>query len=181
MSDGNRPKPEHQEEIIDATLEQDDAAAHRTRVAGRDASRISRLFAAIIDQVLVSIVAGLLLTWFGGIDFSNEEELIAAQASFHVFLLTILVWLALNYHFLNRYQQTIGKRMLNIRVVSFDDSTLTLTRLIGIRHVLFMLLASIRVFGPVIALVDVLLIFRADRRCLHDLLANTRVVMVETR
>jgi uncharacterized RDD family membrane protein YckC len=30
--------------------------------------------------------------------------------------------------------------------------------------------------GPVLALVDVLLIFRNDRRCGHDLIAGTRVV-----
>jgi uncharacterized RDD family membrane protein YckC len=36
----------------------------------------------------------------------------------------------------------------------------------------------IPIFGLFFVLADTLMIFRADRRCLHDLMAGTRVVKV---
>ncbi|MNT88741.1 RDD family protein [compost metagenome] len=44
------------------------------------------------------------------------------------------------------------------------------------RYLVWWLLAYIPVVGMLVVLVDYLFIFRADRRCLHDLAAGTRVV-----
>ena len=38
------------------------------------------------------------------------------------------------------------------------------------------LVGNIPFIGPLLGIVNVLLIFRADRRCGHDLIAGTRVV-----
>ena len=53
-----------------------------------------------------------------------------------------------------------------------------LGRIICLREGLMALLERIPLLGIRIELVDVLFIFRNDRRCLHDLLADTRVVRV---
>ena len=37
-------------------------------------------------------------------------------------------------------------------------------------------LSGIPFLGPILGIVNILLIFRGDRRCGHDLVANTRVV-----
>lgn len=77
-----------------------------------------------------------------------------------------------------RTGQTLGKRMRNIRVVRPDGSRVSVGRLI-LRNVVPGALSR---FGSVLALlglVDGLMVFRNDRRCLHDLIAGTQVVNVD--
>ena len=69
--------------------------------------------------------------------------------------------------------QTIGKKALKVRIVKAD------TGLNGgfVPNVLLRAIVN-GFFGtvPFYSLVDVLLIFRDDRRCIHDLVTGTRVV-----
>ncbi|MCY1389879.1 hypothetical protein D9M71_46890 [compost metagenome] len=46
------------------------------------------------------------------------------------------------------------------------------------RYLVWWLLAYVPVIGVLLVMVDYLFIFRADRRCLHDLMAGTRVVQL---
>ncbi|MOA70690.1 RDD family protein [compost metagenome] len=46
------------------------------------------------------------------------------------------------------------------------------------RYLVWWLLAYVPIVGMFLVLVDYLFIFRADRRCLHDRLAATRVVQL---
>ena len=49
-------------------------------------------------------------------------------------------------------------------------------RLLGLRIILMWMLESIPFLGPLFSLVNVCFIFRDDRRCIHDLMADTVVV-----
>jgi uncharacterized RDD family membrane protein YckC len=48
--------------------------------------------------------------------------------------------------------------------------------LLGLRYLPVQLITNVPLAGPVLNLVNVLMIFRGDRRCGHDLIAGTRVV-----
>jgi hypothetical protein len=48
-----------------------------------------------------------------------------------------------------------------------------------LRNWLFMLLQYIPGLGSVSGLVDPLFIFRADRRCIHDFVAGTKVIQLK--
>jgi uncharacterized RDD family membrane protein YckC len=74
--------------------------------------------------------------------------------------------------------QTIGKRMLEIAMVRTDGSPITLLRYIFLRVVPVVLLGMIPLVGRFVGLIDPLLIFGKERRCLHDLIADTIVVDV---
>ncbi len=71
--------------------------------------------------------------------------------------------------------QSIGKRMLRLRVVRTDGSPASLARIVFLRNGVIVLLGSL---CGVVSLVDALMIFGEERRCLHDQLADTIVVNV---
>jgi uncharacterized RDD family membrane protein YckC len=72
----------------------------------------------------------------------------------------------------------VGKRLLNIRIVRTDGRRAGFARLLFIRGGVTMVLYMIPLLGSLVALVDMLMIFRASRRCLHDVIADTVVVRV---
>jgi uncharacterized RDD family membrane protein YckC len=74
------------------------------------------------------------------------------------------------------YGQTFGKRMMDIRVVRVDGSRVTFARFVFLRWLPLAVVGCIPFIGGLVALIDPLLIFRASSRCLHDDIADTRVV-----
>jgi uncharacterized RDD family membrane protein YckC len=77
---------------------------------------------------------------------------------------------------LHRSGQTIGKRALDIAVVRSDGSAVALSRYIFLRVVPIILLGMIPLVGRFAGLVDSVMIFGKERRCLHDYIADTIVV-----
>ena len=75
-----------------------------------------------------------------------------------------------------RYGQTIGKRVMGIRVVRTDGTRVRFGRFIFLRWLPVTILGMIPILGYVISLLDSLLIFRENRLCLHDNIADTKVV-----
>jgi len=74
------------------------------------------------------------------------------------------------------YGQTFGKRAMGIRVVRMDGSRVAFSRFIFLRWLPVTILSMIPFIGWIVNLVDPLLIFRESRQCLHDDIADTRVV-----
>lgn len=72
--------------------------------------------------------------------------------------------------------QTIGKRLMGIAIVTLDNQKPAFFPLIAQRYMSQWLLGMVPLVGPLLRLVDVLLIFRADKRCLHDHIAKTKVI-----
>ena len=73
--------------------------------------------------------------------------------------------------------QTIGKRLLKLRIVDeTDGSNPGFVRAVLLRAFVPGAIANIPRVGGVFSLVDVLFIFRDDRKCIHDHLAKTVVV-----
>ncbi len=75
-----------------------------------------------------------------------------------------------------RYGQTFGKRMMGIRVVRTDGSRVTFGRFIFLRWLPLAVVGAVPVVNIVAGLLDPLLIFRDTRQCLHDNIADTKVV-----
>lgn len=87
--------------------------------------------------------------------------------------LGVLAW---NLTWLYRYGQTIGKRIVKIKIVRSDGDRASLGRILGLRIILVTILESIPFLGGLFSLVNICFIFRDDRRCIHDLMADTVVV-----
>ena len=91
-----------------------------------------------------------------------------------VFVFVLLAW---NMVWLTTRGQSIGKWLVNIRIVRLDsDDKPGFVKAVLIRGIVNWIIGAVPMFGGLYSLVDILFIFGKDRRCLHDLLAGTRVV-----
>lgn len=72
--------------------------------------------------------------------------------------------------------QSIGKLLLGLRIVRVDGSAPGFQHAFMLRSALPFMLEQVPVLGLGFWIVDSGFIFRADRRCVHDLFADTRVV-----
>lgn len=157
---------------------------HRTVVDdARLADRGARLLAAIMDTVIL-LAINLPLMWFSGyIETVMQSAARGAQEPFA----TTLMWSAIGFAIfivvqgvpLARSGQTIGKKLLRIRIAHLDGSQPTLATLIVKRYLPVNAVNVVPFVGGLLGLINVLLIFRADRRCGHDLVAGTQVVKTD--
>lgn len=139
----------------------------------------SRLGARMVDWLTQFLV---LLPGFGVMVFGvsqspngqiNEAWLLGAIATFCLFLLLLF---CVNLYYLYENGQTIGKKVLGIKIVSEDGSP-AFGKIVLLRMFVMGLLESLPFgIGLIVAIVNVCMIFGQDRRCLHDVLAGTIVV-----
>lgn len=95
-------------------------------------------------------------------------------------IIPISIYFFINGYFLSKHGQTIGKMVLNIAIRDKDTMEVPpLSTIILRRYLLFdsVLLINL-LLAAIVDLVDVLSIFRHDKRMIHDLVANTVVVQV---
>lgn len=138
------------------------------------AGRGVRLGAVFIDMLCFAgfgILAAIVIPLFG----KDGGKVIAGILGLVIgvaFLALLVYTLVLIY----RNGQTIGKRLLHIKVVRTDGSRCTFARYFFMRIILTSLVGAIPFIGGVVNLVGLLLIFRESRKCLHDEIADTIVV-----
>lgn len=122
------------------------------------ANRSTRLLAAIVDLLII-----------GGPYIAMIFEFLPLTMFYLVAVIVAVIQAIL----LTTDGQTVGKKALNIRIVKvatgrnggFVPNVLLRTVLNGLLGLI-----------PIYSIVDILFIFRADRRCIHDLIAGTVVV-----
>lgn len=143
-------------------------------VSGDLAGRGARLGAAIIDGIAFALVAWATGTVASVNIFDPATPFGATYAL--AYAGAMVVFLALQGFLLHQRSQTLGKIALRIRIVRRDGSRASLGRLLGLRLLPMWFVSLVPLVGPLISLVDSLLIFRDSRRCLHDDIADTIVV-----
>ena len=166
-----------------AAPEADEAlSAEEARELGHEAghyqlaSRWARFCAVIIDTIILVIPAigiGIVLGLMGlmGDEFgqtSIAEDVISSLIGFGIYLL-------INFHLINTRGQTVGKVLMKIKVVTTEFEPITAKKYILIRVLPFWIIPIIPVVN-LIGILDAIMIFRAQKNCLHDDLAGTRVV-----
>lgn len=139
------------------------------------ATRGRRFVAAFIDgMVALAISVVVMLPLYGS---SYFRLMGASKLSVLPGLLAYLaVFYVIQGWFLYKRSQSVGKIAMGLRIVRQDGSAASLGRTLGLRMAVFGAFGLLPVVGPFIGIVDVLFIFSASRRCLHDLLADTIVV-----
>ena len=75
-----------------------------------------------------------------------------------------------------RTGQSLGKKWTGIRIERIDGSRITFGTGVVLRNWVPKVMGAFPYLGMLFHLFDCLFIFREDRRCLHDLIAGTRVV-----
>lgn len=144
------------------------------------ASRWLRLGAVLLDSLIGGLIMspGFVLLMSAGF-FANagQPNTPLLMAGFGTLGLLVLVVLGIQIYLLTTRGQTMGKKLLGIKIVNFDDeSNPGFVKAFLLRALVNGLIGCVPVIGAVYSLVDICFIFREDRRCLHDLIAGTKVV-----
>lgn len=150
------------------------ASASPSDASGLLASRGARLAAVLLDSILAILV---LIPLFVSIVVwapSSEPSPIGLVMLIGS-ALAFLAFVIYQFRLLLRDGQTIGKRVMKIRIVDYQNGTVpSAGKIIGMRYFVNGILGNI----PLYPIVDHLLIFGEERRCVHDFLAGTKVVQV---
>jgi uncharacterized RDD family membrane protein YckC len=158
------------------------------------ATRMSRLLAVLVDVspgFVIGIVAAVLAAaLLPGVFSGHFDPRTTGFATFGLFFLVVFIgmiaWLVWNIVLLYKYGKTIGKKVMGIRVVRMDGSRVGFARFLFLRWLAVAAIGWVglaihqRFLGNLVSLVDVLMIFGAAHRCLHDYIADTKVVTAES-
>lgn len=141
------------------------------------ADRGSRFVAQLLNGLMM--MPGAVLLGVGGAFTENQTGTmtgvgIASVVLGIIYFLTILV---INLRLLGRQGQSLGKKWAKVRVVRMDGSPASLGRQVGLRYIVNGIPGAIPMVGGIYSLIDILFIFRDDRRCIHDMIADTKVVV----
>lgn len=143
------------------------------------AGRWTRLAAALID-VVIALTALIVITRIPAIkhlapsleDSSGGMTTLRLQAT----IVGIVIFLVVQAWPLVSRGQTIGKMICGLRIVRSDGAKVDAWRLLGLRYGIGFLMNATAATGTIYGLLDCLLIFRKSRKCLHDSIADTKVI-----
>lgn len=138
------------------------------------ASRGARLGAVLLDALIafVAFLPGVLLLVISDGDFGRGIGTALMLVSWLAMVIVQIVLLV-------KRGQSIGKIAVGVKIVRDKDDTVPgFVKIYLLRSLIPALIGAIPYLGLIFALVDALFIFRDDRRCIHDLIAETRVVAV---
>jgi uncharacterized RDD family membrane protein YckC len=143
--------------------------------------RGARLGSVIIDGIIQGAAYyAIAFTMFSALLPNNTSSDSSVSGLAGVFALQIVIsvvlFIVLHGYLLATQGQTIGKRLLGLRILRSNGERASLGRLLGLRYFLGWVLLVIPFVGAIYGLADCLMIFRDSRKCLHDNIADTIVV-----
>lgn len=145
------------------------------------ASRLDRFLGAFIDgfiSLVINIPLGLVLGIVLAMIGLDPEDSVAGNLV--LFLASIIIglgsFLLVNGYFLASRGQTVGKMVVGTQIVSDDGQLVPIVPLILKRYAWIWILSIVPLVGGLIGLINVLLIFRSNKKCLHDDVAGTKVI-----
>jgi len=162
---------------------------------GELAGRGERLGAALLDGLLwgfavwIPLFFGIFANGMDGLkSFTDSANTANPFSIFMAFgklftgtaglllIIGVLIVGGINLYFVAKNSQSIGKKLVGLKVVRTDGSKATLARIFWMRNVVNFLPRLIPFVANLYSLVDSLFIFGEQRRCIHDHIADTIVV-----
>ena len=140
------------------------------------AERGTRLGAALLDGLIliVTVYAPFVLGALLSLEPTGASRADGAilGAGIGLGLIGFAVWCWFTIKYVKRNGQSIGKKLVGIKVIRTGGAPVTLGRLFWLRNVANGVISIIPLYG----FLDLLFIFGESRRCLHDRIADTIVV-----
>jgi uncharacterized RDD family membrane protein YckC len=162
------------------------------------ADRETRLGASFLDGVIFMAMVPAPVVFAAMKGGSGLDSMVAAiVVGLPLAVVGFIVWCGLTIMYMWRNGQSIGKKLLDIKVVLTDGSPVSIWRIIWLRNVvnvyalfsivplywfsgrIIWLLTFVTALNSIVPLywfVDALFIFGESRQCLHDKIAGTIVV-----
>jgi uncharacterized RDD family membrane protein YckC len=145
------------------------------------AGRGHRFGAATIDGFIEMFVVLPCAFAIGIFDFAKLGQGQTIMFNVEIGILTFASFILIQGYFLKKNGQTIGKKIVGIRIVDLDENVPGLWTLLGRRYAPIFIAQIVPIIGPFLGLVDDLFVFKSDRRCIHDHIAKTKVVAFNPR
>lgn len=135
------------------------------------ATKTQRFIASLIDMILLMMLYRLVRSFY--IDIIDIEALIDLVDM----IISLGLFFIINHIFIVSNGQTIGKKILKIKVVDLTYN-LPPVSLLYKRYIVYLGFDTIVLIGSQLSLINILMIFGKERRCMHDYMAGTQVVKV---
>lgn len=147
------------------------------------AGRIQRLLAVIIDGMMIAfpaIILAIALPAYqayvaragGAVQVDSLLPTLASGA----LIIYVLGYLGYQVYWLWKNGQTLGKKVMKIKIVRVDGSRASFPRIFFLRAMVPGIIGSIPILGLLFTLTDMLFIFGEPKRCVHDYLADSIVI-----
>lgn len=161
---------------------------------GSLAERGSRLLAATLDELILLAVSlpmiigamPAMVALVGGavggeadvesLDTMSVLRAMVGGPGTTITVLALIAWCIITAWLVATNGQSIGKRLVGIKVVRTDGSRASFARIFLLRNVVNGLPNLLPYVGWLYQLIDPLLIYQESRQCLHDKIADTIVV-----
>lgn len=140
------------------------------------ASRGDRLKAALVDAVIGTAWI-LPIFWYFWSEL--QQPVVALQQLLIINVYGFIAMILMNGYLWNKYGQSIGKRVVGIKIVDMNGNKPPLWEIAILRHWFMSLGGFLGPTGRFIPIIDALFIFGKSRRCIHDYIAGTQVVRAE--
>ncbi|MES2824225.1 MAG: RDD family protein [Pseudomonadota bacterium] len=142
------------------------------------ASRWQRGLAASVDMLIIMIII-IPIMYLTGM-FDEAAKGVSPSTAFNLLIEAFYlgVFAFLNGKLLVKTGQTIGKRIIGIKIVDLNGQVPTLKQHLLKRYAVYFLPGQIPVVGYIFPIINLLFIFGEEKRCIHDYVAGTRVVQV---
>lgn len=139
------------------------------------ATRLERLGASLLDSIIMSVITLPLMYFTGGFEtlFAGEQLSLGYQLVFGV--ISVVIFLLLNFKFLIPKGQTIGKKIVGIRAVE-ESGADTSNSTLGKRYFFYFGISYVPIIGQILSIVNACFIFGNNKTCLHDIIARTKVI-----
>ena len=150
------------------------------------ADRGTRFGAALLDGLLAMACAvpGAALMFFqafnsashrhGRADAFDPADLVGGVLLMMALALPLAIY---QWYLISKSGQTLGKRWTGIKIVKLDGSPVDFVSGVVMRVWIVAAIGLVPYVGSCVSLVDPLMIFGDERRCLHDLIAGTKVIV----
>jgi len=145
-----------------------------------------RFAANFVDAILLILLSmvpyfAMIIAYGVFVDPSYLDATIARDSKEYLmesgFMLVSMsgAFLLLNAYLIAKRGQTIGKYLLKTQMVGDDGHLVSWERIFLNRYALFWVLSCIPII-QIIGFIDPLAVFGAERKCLHDRVARTKVI-----
>jgi uncharacterized RDD family membrane protein YckC len=157
---------------------------------GSLAERGARLLAATLDELILLAISlpmiigamPAMVALVGGeadvesLDTMSVLRTMVGGPGTIITVLALIAWCVITAWLVATNGQSIGKRLVGIKVVRTDGSRASFARIFLLRNVVNGLPNLLPYVGWLYQLIDPLLIYQESRQCLHDRIADTIVV-----
>lgn len=141
------------------------------------ASRGKRLGGALLDSLIMMLIIFPVMFFAGVFKQTTQGEPMSIGQDIFFTLFGLAVFLGVNGVLLAKHGQTVGKKMVGTKIVDHETGQLiSVWKVFGLRLLPMNLMAQVPFAGGFVSMADCFFIFRNDKRCLHDLIAGTKVV-----